>query len=57
MASNSQGIQQLLAAEKAAAEKVSAARKREYILKIVYTSMHSFSDSLSLPWILLLILK
>ena len=49
MASNSQGIQQLLAAEKAAAEKVSAARKREYILKIVYTSMHSFSDSLSLP--------
>ena len=28
MASNSQGIQQLLAAEKAAAEKVAAARKR-----------------------------
>ena len=32
MASNSQGIQQLLAAEKSAAEKVSAARKREYTL-------------------------
>lgn len=33
MASNSQGIQQLLAAEKSAAEKVSAARKREYLGK------------------------
>lgn len=31
MASQTQGIQQLLAAEKRAAEKVSDARKREYI--------------------------
>ena len=48
MASNSQGIQQLLAAEKAAAEKVSAARKREYSFEIVYTSMHACTLFVSL---------
>lgn len=34
MASQTQGIQQLLAAEKKAAEKVAEARKREYIFDL-----------------------
>lgn len=33
MASQTQGIQQLLAAEKRAAEKVAEARKREFLFK------------------------
>lgn len=36
MASQTQGIQQLLAAEKKAAEKVAEARKREYIFDTLY---------------------
>lgn len=39
MASNSQGIQQLLAAEKAAAEKVTIARKGTVINAVVGTAV------------------
>ena len=37
MASQSQGVQQLLAAEKKAAEKVAEARKSEYSIEILNT--------------------
>lgn len=40
MASQTQGIQQLLTAEKRAAEKVAEARKRNYLILF---SFHSFS--------------
>lgn len=42
MASQSQGVQQLLAAEKKAAEKVAEARKSKYI--IISFSKESFCD-------------
>lgn len=45
MASQTQGIQQLLAAEKRAAEKVSEARKREYEIKIFCVLICPFAVS------------
>lgn len=44
MASQTQGIQQLLAAEKRAAEKVSEARKREFLFKCYnsYSNLDTF---------------
>jgi hypothetical protein len=45
MASQTQGIQQLLAAEKRAAEKVAEARKRKYFVYIITdTGLHFYCD-------------
>lgn len=43
MASQSQGIQQLLQAEKRAAEKVAEARKRKLFLRVIYDTESSES--------------